>query len=106
MFSAFQNQLGYYYINISLREEILNEILNRRRQTPRDMKQSIGIIDYPRLGLARAPASARSAATMPFVLTLVLIGMFLPEELSFFLFGLRLTVVRLIYLLLAPILLV
>ena len=42
---------------------------------------------------------------MPFVLTLIVIGLFIPEELSFYVFGLRLTVIRLIFLLLTPVLL-
>ena len=42
---------------------------------------------------------------MPFVLTLIVIGLFIPEELSFYLFGLRLTVIRLTFLLLTPVLL-
>jgi hypothetical protein len=69
------------------------------------MKQSIGVIAYPRLRVPHPLAAARSAAKMPFVLTLILIGLFLPEELSFYLFGLRLTVTRLIFLLLIPVLL-
>jgi hypothetical protein len=77
-----------------------------RRTMPREMKQSLGVaIANPRFGIARGSAAARGAATMPFVLTLILIGLFIPEELSFYVFGLRLTVIRLIFLLLAPFLL-
>jgi len=43
---------------------------------------------------------------LPLVLTLTVIGLFIPEELSFYLLGLRLTVVRFLFLLLAPLLLV
>jgi hypothetical protein len=76
------------------------------RMVPHEMKQSIGAVaGNPRFGVARDPAAARSAATMPFVLTLIVIGLFIPEELSFYMFGLRLTVVRLIFLLLTPVLL-
>ena len=42
---------------------------------------------------------------MPFALTLVLIALFLPIELSFYVLGLRLTVTRLIFLILTPVLL-
>ncbi len=41
---------------------------------------------------------------MPFVLTLILFTLFLPQELSFYILGLRLTVTRLIFLLLTPVL--
>jgi hypothetical protein len=50
------------------------------------------------------PSVNRRAAKMPLVLTMVVVGLFIPQELSFYLFGLRLTVVRLIFLLLAPVL--
>ncbi|WP_334249239.1 hypothetical protein [Bradyrhizobium symbiodeficiens] len=40
------------------------------------------------------------------MVTAIAVGLFLPEELSFYIFGLRLTVVRLLCLLLAPILIV
>ena len=43
---------------------------------------------------------------MPFVLTLILFTLFLPQELSFYILGLRLTVTRLIFLLLTPVLVV
>jgi len=73
---------------------------------PREMTQSLGTaVANPRFRVARGPAAAKSAATMPFVLTLIVIGLFIPEELSFYLFGLRLTVIRLIFLLLTPVLL-
>ena len=74
---------------------------------PRETIQSIGGAAgaNPRFRVARGPAVAKSAATMPFVLTLIVIGLFIPEELSFYLFGLRLTVIRLSFLLLTPFLL-
>src|SRR5436190_1497115 len=73
---------------------------------PREMKHAIeATIASPRFRVARDPAVARSAAKMPFVLTLIVIGLFIPEELSFYVFGLRLTVIRLIFLLLTPVLL-
>lgn len=50
--------------------------------------------------------AAKSAATVPFALALIVIVLWLPPEMSFFVFGLRFTVVRLIFLLLAPILIV
>jgi hypothetical protein len=60
----------------------------------------------PRQGSARAASAARTAGRLPLVLFLTVAGLFLPEELSFYLFGLRLTVVRLIFLLVAPVLVV
>jgi hypothetical protein len=70
------------------------------------MKQFVGAtIGNPRFDVARSPAAAESAATIPLVLTLIVIGLFLPEELSFYMFGLRLTVIRLICLFVAPVLL-
>jgi hypothetical protein len=38
----------------------------------------------------------------PFILKLIVCGLFLPEELSFYIFGLRLTVIRLLFLVLTP----
>ena len=46
------------------------------------------------------------SAALPLVLTLLAASTFLPEELSFFVFGLRLTTSRLILLLLTPALIV
>lgn len=55
----------------------------------------------------RQPASISGrASALPFMVTAIVVGLFLPEELSFYIFGLRLTVVRLLCLLLAPILIV
>ncbi len=58
-------------------------------------------------GPARARTNVRSTVSgrrvaIPLVLTLIAAATFLPEELSFFVFGLRLTVARLIFLLLIP----
>jgi hypothetical protein len=50
--------------------------------------------------------AARTQAAIPWALSLATIATFLPEELSFYIFGLRLTVVRLIFILLAPVLFV
>ena len=71
------------------------------------MERSLGpvLADRPRR-LARGASVVRTANRLPFVLTLIAFGLFIPEELSFYLFGLRLTVIRLIFLLLAPVLLV
>jgi hypothetical protein len=70
------------------------------------MKQSLAAtIADPRFRIARGAVAAQSAAKMPFVLTLIVVGLFIPEELSFYVLGLRLTVIRLIFLLLAPVLL-
>ena len=55
---------------------------------------------------ARGASVVRRANRLPFVLTLILFGLFIPEELSLYLFGLRLSVIRLIFLLLVPVLLV
>ncbi len=68
------------------------------------MKNAAGINAFPLVGAADPRARVRRV--MPFVFTLIAIGVFLPEEFSFYLFGLRLTVIRLIYLLLAPVLVV
>ena len=55
----------------------------------------------------RQPASiSGGASAIPFAVTAIVISLFLPEELSFYIFGLRLTVVRLLCLLLAPVLIV
>ena len=71
------------------------------------MERLIGsTLTEPRRKLARGASVVRTANRLPFVLTLIAFGLFIPEELSFYLFGLRLTVIRLIFLLLAPVLLV
>ena len=71
------------------------------------MERLIGpTLAEPRRRLARGASVVRTANRLPFVLTLIAFGLFIPEELSFYLFGLRLTVIRLIFLLLAPVLLV
>lgn len=71
------------------------------------MKRLLGpTLAEPRRRLARGASVVRTANRLPFVLTLIAFGLFIPEELSFYLFGLRLTVIRLIFLLLAPVLLV
>lgn len=76
------------------------------RMMPRETILSNGTaVANRRFKVARGPAAAKSAATMPVVLTLIVIGLFIPEELSFYVFGLRLTVIRLIFLLLTPVLL-
>lgn len=53
---------------------------------------------------SRPRLSARSTAALPPALSLVAITIFLPEELSFYILGLRLTATRLIFLLLLPLL--
>ncbi len=71
------------------------------------MERSLGpVLAKPRRRLARGASVVRTANRLPFVLSLIVFGLFIPEELSFYLFGLRLTVIRLIFLLLAPVLLV
>lgn len=56
------------------------------------------------LGAAGYRGDARSTG-IPFVLVLVVLTIFLPVELSFYIFGLRLTAIRLIFLLITPFLL-
>src|ERR1700742_747111 len=51
-------------------------------------------------------ATEGKAVKMPFVLTMVVVVLFIPQELSFYLFGLRLTLVRFLFLLLVPVLIV
>lgn len=51
-----------------------------------------------------APTPVGKVAAAPLALTLIVITTFLPEELSFDVFGLRLTVTRLIFLVLTPVL--
>lgn len=49
-------------------------------------------------------ATKGKAVKMPLALTMIVVGLFIPQELSFYLFGLRLTVVRFLFLLLVPVL--
>jgi hypothetical protein len=62
----------------------------------------------PRSAAAQGPAATSvlidEAAPLPVPLKLVLISLFLPEAMSFFVAGLRLTVTRVIFLVLAPVL--
>jgi hypothetical protein len=63
----------------------------------------MALIERQRGGVQTA-ASVGIHKGLPFTLTLIVIGLFIPEELSFYVFGLRLTVVRLLFLLLTPVL--
>ena len=60
---------------------------------------------HPRVTVALPATAAGRGAAIPFALTLVLSGLFIPVELSFYVVGLRFTVVRLIFLVLTPVLL-
>jgi hypothetical protein len=73
------------------------------RVMPQPLKPALA---NPRFGIAPNLAAARNGATIPFALTLVLLGLFLPIELSFYVLGLRFTVIRLVFLMLTPVLLV
>ena len=63
----------------------------------------MALIERQRGGL-RTVAGAGTHKGLPFTLTLIVIGLFIPEELSIYVFGLRLTIVRLLFLLLTPVL--
>jgi hypothetical protein len=43
-----------------------------------------------------------TAASLPIILTIILLTLFMPVELSFYIFGLRLTVIRLIFIIISP----
>jgi hypothetical protein len=60
----------------------------------------------PHGGVSRRRLDVRKTVALPFVLSLILIVLWLPQETSFYIFGLRLTATRLIFLLLAPALIV
>ncbi len=55
-----------------------------------------------RLARHTRQTAVRTAVKLPFWLTLLAISIVLPEELSFYIFGLRFTVTRLLYIVLAP----
>jgi hypothetical protein len=71
--------------------------------TPRDVQQSV----RPAKGFGTEPSSGegKNAATLPFALTLTAIILFVPEELSFYIVGLRFTAIRILFLVLTPLLL-
>lgn len=58
-----------------------------------------------RAGRSQRSTSARSDR-LSLILKVVVLGLFLPEELSFYIFGLRLTVIRLLFLVVVPVLVV
>jgi hypothetical protein len=70
------------------------------------MQQSIGPPASRRSGLAPRSAAMGYAAKLPTTLTIVIISLFVPVELSFFVLGLRLTLIRALFLVLTPVLLV
>jgi hypothetical protein len=61
-------------------------------------------------GVRRTGSSQLSRSVRPdrlsLMLKLIIVGLFLPEELSFYIFGLRLTVIRLLFLVVVPLLVV
>jgi hypothetical protein len=74
----------------------------------RDKQQPIrAALDNPRyFNVAPGWGAESDAVPMPLSLTLIVIALFVPVELSFYVVGLRLTAIRLIFLLLTPVLLV